>query len=244
MTVATLRHNGAQLTRTALGWHVYFTSIHSNGRPVWRGGPDELRALEKLANVHSVTFNCPFEETETLDFLPLVDDLRELTFSHPGSIDDDVMANVAKCRTLKKLAVIGGVSDDGFKNIESLHSLEILTVFLPQLTDEGVAVLGRLQKLRQVALAGSKVTDKGLVVLASLPKLEVLNLNGTGVTDKSEKLFMALPSLKILRIEGTGVTRSTASRLREAMPNCTVFWTKSAGVLDGDSSKRAVRRED
>ena len=87
-------------------------------------------------------------------------------------------------------------------HLEGLSQLHTLWLEETQVTDAGLVHLQGLRQLRSLLLGNTKVTDAGLVHLQGLRQLGRLQLSGTKVTDHGVK------------------------RLQQALPNCTIEWTR------------------
>ncbi len=72
-------------------------------------------------------------------------------------------------------------TDDGLTHLQTLTSLESLSLSETRVSDAGLGHLRGLKKLRILALAGTAVTGEGLARVQALPGLEELTLDGTRV---------------------------------------------------------------
>jgi hypothetical protein len=142
--------------------------------------------------------------------------------SVPG---DAFLEQAGRLPWLRKLIIFRHKpTDAGVKHLEALKQLETLRLDTPGITDAGIAHLKGLTRLRWLDLGWTDVTDFGLQYLEGLTQLEHLDLYGCkGVTDAGFKHLTGLKRLKVLNLGGTRVTRNGVTKLRAALPNCTIY---------------------
>ena len=97
-----------------------------------------------------------------------------------------------------------------------------LDVSKTQITDAGLAHIGKLTNLTRLHLEKTGITDAGLPHIAKLEKLEYLNLYGTKVSDAGIANLKGLKNLKKLFLWQTAVTDKGAADLKSALPNCDI----------------------
>jgi len=119
-----------------------------------------------------------------------------------------------------------------------------------QLTDLGLAKLGKLTKLRRLNMSGAHLTPAGLKVLAGLPierlslwnidalndsaaavlveipTLTSLDLSLTSVTDKGMQTLAKLPNLKTMYLTETKVTPKAVEAFQKTNPKTFVSWAQ------------------
>lgn len=91
-----------------------------------------------------------------------------------------------------------------------------------KVTDEGLAVIAKMQNLERLHLENTVVTDAGIAQLAGLARLEYLNLYGTKVTDTGIAKLAGLKSLRKLFLWQTAATKDGARSLEAAIPGLVV----------------------
>ncbi|QKZ12125.1 c-type cytochrome domain-containing protein [Spirosoma sp. KUDC1026] len=91
------------------------------------------------------------------------------------------------------------------------------------LSDAGLAQIGKLKNLQKLHLEQTKVTDAGLKYLTDLTNLEYLNLYGTSITDAGLVQLSGLKSLKTVYLWQTKVTPSGIATLQKARPQLTII---------------------
>lgn len=79
-----------------------------------------------------------------------------------------------------------------------------------EVTDAGLAHIGRFSHLRRLDLHGTAVTDAGVTNLAGLQRLEYLNLYGTKITDAALEPLKQLAALRNVYLWQTAVTPAAA----------------------------------
>jgi hypothetical protein len=119
-----------------------------------------------------------------------------------------------------------------------------------QLTDLGLAKLGKLTKLRRLNMSGARLTPAGLKVLAGLPlerlslwNIDALNdaaanvlaeiptltnidLSLTSLSDKGLQTLAKLPNLKVLYLTETKVTPKAVEAFQKSNPKTFVSWAQ------------------
>ena len=87
--------------------------------------------------------------------------------------------------------------------------------------------------LVQLELGRTKITDTGLLHLKDLTKLEYLGLTYTQVTDAGMANVKPLNSLKELCLNCSNVTHDGYMDMKNALPNCQVYWEKARPIKVG-----------
>ena len=115
----------------------------------------------------------------------------ESLIAHDSVIDDEGLAHLADCHSLKRLQLNGA-----------------------PITDAGLAFLSRLPALEELNLTGTQVSDAGLTHLRSLTQLKRFSFNGTTVTlpgvvrlfvqDQGRTLVDALGAMGLVRFDDQG----------------------------------------
>lgn len=91
-------------------------------------------------------------------------------------------------------------------------------------TDEDLAVVGKLNNLALLYLGSTSITDNGVAFLASLRNsLQVLDLSCTAITDRCLSTLAALSQLTLLDLRGATCTDDFVLRLRQHLPYCHVW---------------------
>lgn len=144
----------------------------------------DLRLLSRLLNVESLGLSeCAVTEQELAPLSGL---------KHLKSL------NLARLNHLRYGSPETGLSDACLIPIQGLSRLQILTLSGNRITDDGLAMIGRMPNLEELDLDATDVTDAGLVHLQALKKLKSLSLGGTLVTPRgASKLQSALPGLEV-----------------------------------------------
>ena len=107
-------------------------------------------------------------------------------------------AAVARLRSLRYLRVGGGVVNDEIM-AEIAKCPDIQTLHIPggRLSDPGAASLTKLSKLTQLDLDVPPVTDAALKSLARCKALKTINIGADASEDVEKKLKAALPDMTI-----------------------------------------------
>lgn len=103
------------------------------------------------------------------------------------------------------------VGDDEMRRVRQFANLRCLIARdASQVTDTGLASIGRLKRLRVLSLGGAPITDDGLKYLSMLTRLEVLELDhapihGPGLAHLSSLCNLRLLSLRFSPLEDEGL---------------------------------------
>jgi Leucine-rich repeat (LRR) protein len=117
------------------------------------------------------------------------------------------------------------VTDAGLPRIAKLKSLIYLGLRGNAITDAGLADLEGMTELTGLHLGQTEVSDRGLKGLNKLVNLERLWLHDTAVTnDGVQQLLANLSSLRELHLQRTRLTIDAIRELREAHPDCRIFY--------------------
>jgi hypothetical protein len=87
-----------------------------------------------------------------------------------------------------------------------------------EISDSGLATIGRLPALEQLRLSSARVTDAGLAHVAGLAHLRFLHLLDMPITDTGLDRLRGLKKLESLYLDRTNVTDEGLARLIKALP--------------------------
>ena len=117
-----------------------------------------------------------------------------------------------------------GSADSLLNELEPvLQQLSLLDLGNTDVTDEGLAQIGKFPNLRRLHPKNTLVSDAGLQQMAGLSNLEYLNLYGTGVTDSGLQELKSLNNLRKLFVWQTNVTEKGAKQLREILSDIDIY---------------------
>lgn len=125
-------------------------------------------------------------------------DLWSLQLTATG-ITDEHLKSLSLLGNLKRLDLGENmITDDGMAQLESLQNLESLDVSdCPQLSDESLKSVAKLQRLSTFKAANTSFGDEGLKYLFNMPRLKELWLIKTKATSHGiQKLKNSLPKRK------------------------------------------------
>ena len=104
--------------------------------------------------------------------------------------------------------------DYGF--LGSKPDIVVLQMANPDVTDQTLELLRKMDHLQELDLNNTQVTDAGLKVLKDLPALRSLRLKNTKITDRGFREFLTgKDSLMQLDLRGTAVSQETAQAWRK-----------------------------
>jgi mono/diheme cytochrome c family protein len=102
---------------------------------------------------------------------------------------------------------------------EQVYSLDLSG---SNVSDGGMAILGKLKNLSRLHLENSKATDASLAHVAPLGRLQYLNVYGTAVTDAGMARLEGLNNLRNLYLWKTAVSYDVAMALEKKIPGLQV----------------------
>ena len=126
----------------------------------------------------------------------------------------------------QRLSVINAADKFADKELAMLapiaSTLSWVDLARSQITDAGLATIGKFANLERLHLENTKVTDAGVAQLAGLKNLEYLNLYGTKVSDAGLAKLATATGLKKLFVWQTAVTQAGAKALEAKLPGLVV----------------------
>ncbi|NQT17194.1 MAG: hypothetical protein HQ582_30855 [Planctomycetes bacterium] len=154
---------------------------------------------------------------------------EELFFSEvrvslpPGAVDADLdrLRHVPWLTNLDLNAT--DVTDAGMATVGRLRSLRDLDLSGTSITDAGMGQLVGLQKLQGLSLDATEVTDEGMRSLELLAELDFVSLEHTRVGDAAIDRLSKLPNLGTLSVRDTQVTRERAAVLFRSHPGSAIL---------------------
>lgn len=219
-TVETLSISGGQLPAAAMPHLKKLTGLR---RLLLRGGQIDDAAIHNLAELPQLEYLGLHDRAVTergLEVLGRLPNLQSFSFvafqpasATPGSLlpGDSVIDHLASTTTLKSLSLQFGVriTDAGFARLSRLPKLEELKLGSADITDEGLAYIGKITSLKTFELqphvtlisgSRSRLTDVGLRHLKGLTNLEVLSIPGGQFTDAGMAHLAGMTKLKRLTL--------------------------------------------
>jgi hypothetical protein len=185
--------------------------------------PDEVAAhLGRLPGLEKLLMSDTHISRKGLAELSGLKKLRELGLDGTHVTDAD-LAPLAELTSLEKLRLDGTkITGPGLAHLSKLTHLKELSVTGTHVDDAGLAHLRGLTSLEELSLMGTQVTDAGLPHLAALPNLYSLDLAVTPVTATDLAPLHGLSRLRWLYVDAKQKARPGATRLQQALPNCTI----------------------
>jgi hypothetical protein len=98
--------------------------------------------------------------------------------------------------------------------------------------DQDLADLARWKKLDVVCVYRANITDEGLALLGRVTRLTHLHVHDcAGVTDAGLQHLWKLHRLEQLNVVNTSATEAGAAKLHESLPNCLVMIAQPGGTF-------------
>ncbi len=121
-------------------------------------------------------------------------------------ITDADVEHMRACKSLRELALIVEIPDEGFPWLADMKRLRKLRLSGTQTTDAHLAYLRNLTDLRELYLDRMLITNVGIKQLGSLTNLRVLDLETTHITDEGLAHLQDLSNLEDLNLASTRIT--------------------------------------
>ena len=122
-------------------------------------------------------------------------------------ITDADMSGIESIDSLESLTVFGcmNITDVTFARLKKFPHLKVLNIAPSNITDAGVENLKGLKDLWFLSLNGTQVTDAGLKHLIDNSKIRVLYLNGAKVTDQGLVFLEQMQDMQSLELSNTSI---------------------------------------
>jgi beta-lactamase regulating signal transducer with metallopeptidase domain/Leucine-rich repeat (LRR) protein len=135
-------------------------------------------------------------------------------------LTDESFAGWNRLTSLRMLIIDScSIGDAGIRNFAALPILYCLQLEGPlQVTDAGVAELGKAPELAAIVLNGAKVTGPGLAALNASPNLWLLNLTDSPLTDAGLEALASCKRLAQLDVSGSKVSDRGLAAIRGKLP--------------------------
>lgn len=118
----------------------------------------------------------------------------------------------SECERLHSLQVVSSaLTEVSIESLARFPRLQVLALQQCTLPDRCVAQCSTLRNIKALDLNGSHFNESALRHLDDLATLEYLNLSGTSVSDQTLAQILMLPDLENLELSGTIVTCSSVS---------------------------------
>jgi len=154
--------------------------------------------------------------------------------------------HLAKLGKLTSLEVFRcqGFGSEGALALAGMPLTRLTLRDLPDMGDDGLAVVGKLPQLRKLYLHElASVGDAGIAHVAGAKELELLDIwSLPRLTDASLATIAALPNLKELSIRETGVTEAAVERIL-GMQNLKSLTFKNNGAVSKESAAKLAARK-
>ncbi|HEY1600649.1 MAG TPA: M56 family metallopeptidase [Pirellulales bacterium] len=172
----------------------------------------QLQSLQMLVNDAAPADLAPLVALVNLNSLSL---WREVKQADDAAVGNAALKAAGAMPALQSLVVYGfGPTSEGLTSLATAARLQKLSLIPAELSDQGIAALGRLSELRQLNVtARGEVTAAGLAQLAPLTKLTELEIDQAGVTDAGLRELARLKTLESITFVGSKITGAGLSGL-------------------------------
>lgn len=190
-----------------------------------------LACLKPHSRVESLNLNSPTACDDSFGRLDCLPQLKTLRLEG-GILTDDGMRHLRGCESLTTLHLTEvSITDDGMQHLRHCESLTTLHLTGLGITDAGIEPLGSLSSLEELHISECPgLTDEGMRHLAPATGVTELRLSGQQFTDESLGYLADMQQLRMLNVVDTGITTAGATRLSDALPQCTIVWSEDGTV--------------
>ncbi len=194
--------------------HLYRLELRGENLAV--NGLDGLASLKNLTHLGISGKRIDGAVLRLIAKLPVLGTLRVRL----EKLTNDSVASLADSR-VTHLDLAGPITDDVFRNVAKIKTLETLRVdsFSGKINGSGFSHLNGHPNLQQFSMWIPEPTDNCFAAFASIPNLKALHL----ICPISEENFRHVQALKSLESFEGGMTQEQDRRLRMSLPNCAIW---------------------
>ncbi|MBK8180824.1 MAG: hypothetical protein IPK67_18415 [Planctomycetes bacterium] len=122
------------------------------------------------------------------------------------------------------------ITDAGLARLAALELPRLRTLDIgscAKITDAGLVAISSMEQVEELLLDSTSVSDLGLASLIKMEQLTYLDLRRCGaITDRGLEVLATKNNWKTLMLGGCyRLTESGVSRLKAALPECSIFTT-------------------
>ena len=138
-------------------------------------------------------------------------------------IRDNDLELLTSLPRLRAVSIWGpNIADEGLIHLSSLTDLRTLELIATTETDVSLQMFSNFQSLRKLYLSSPNITDDGVPALCKIQNLESLSLQQTQVTDAGIKHLASVRTLRHIMLYNTKVTPDGVASLRKSLPDCRI----------------------
>ncbi len=175
--------------------------------------------FHRLTGIHTIDLRGSVFKAADFDSLEKLSNVTKANLSG-AKIDSEMLA---KTKFLRRLSVL---ELDSVSNITPIlrvlaakGDMGVLSLNFSKLTDEDLALIGRMKTLWKLSLRGTSIKDNQLAVLADLDLLTDLNLEGCdSLTEKCIVHLAKIKHLKRLKVPENLTTENNYYRVKKVLP--------------------------
>jgi hypothetical protein len=151
--------------------------------------------------------------------------VASLNLEKAAGVDDASCKNIEhafpRLEEVRMQLAPSGFTAAGTGTLSRLHTLRVLHLNGPGVTDETIAPLTHCDGLTTLHIPAASLTEKGITVLAKLPHLAELRLDAPPLTDAAVKSFGRCKELKTLIVR-KGMAAEVTGKLLKMAPGMVV----------------------
>ena len=143
-----------------------------------------------------------------------------------SEINDNDLVKLQSLKSLEILTLVEcPITDDGVREIAKVRTLTGLCLWGGNgLTDASLTYIQKMQSLADLCLMDSEITGQGIQKLSALQNLSHLDLNGCfNLSDDAVKPLTSLTGLNQLDIRYISISKEGVREIERALPNTVIF---------------------
>ncbi len=187
---------------------------------VANAGLTKLAALNSLTELYLAN---TLVDDQSIDVLVKLSQLKKLRLART-QIGDTGLARVPEFKLLEDLDLseCSQITDAGLAALGKIVTLKRLNLWRDAISDDGVKQLVKLTNMEWLNVDNTQLTDGGLDAFQGMTKLTFLHLGSTGVSDAGMPKLKPLRALKDLKVTRTSVTQHGVDELLKDLPAATI----------------------
>jgi hypothetical protein len=193
----------------------------------WQATP-RLSDFTNFPNLRRLTVTGIDQDDETA--LTIADTFKSLeqAYLRETSITNAGVDHLSRLEMLKVLTLDGArIDDEVADSIRKMKRLQWLSVERCAVGDTTLVAISQCPNVWYLSFSETNVTDEGLAELGKLKKLHVLYLTSCkSVTDDSVEVLSRMSDAEglLLNLQDSGITEKGARQLQHALPRAQIVW--------------------
>ncbi|MCA9013066.1 MAG: hypothetical protein KDB01_25115 [Planctomycetaceae bacterium] len=226
MTIRQLFLGSCQITDASAACFCYLhhlTDLHLEDTQIGDGTCQAIVEIETLEHLEIPNTRVTDDGAALTMNLPR---LSRLNLGYNDKISDVTLERLSNKTSLREFLLKStGITDAGLRHLEKSALIKLEVGGNSAVTDVGINSVAQIKSLVGLDINdGNSVSNNAIAQLSALPALcEKLIVSRTSITDDCIKDLIKHPFLKLLDVKNTQISEHGVERLREALPQCTIW---------------------